>query len=100
MADYPASRDDIITGIKNQANAIRRGRELREEGFGLNWHPTWGHSVSIPSGEVFSETRLNVRYGMVDNKDELEKAKEYLAICEEFLMQTSEANRGYRLGTQ
>jgi len=80
------------------ADAIKKGRALREKGFMLHCHPILGKSVSIPSGEQFDNTRLNVRYSMVDNKDELEEAKEYLVLCEEFLMRTSEVDRGYRLG--
>jgi hypothetical protein len=94
---YPTSREDIIAGIESQAQAIERGRVLREKGFGFHWHPIWGHSVSIPSGEDFSDTRLKVRYSMVDNKGELEEANEYLVLCEKFLMKESDASRGYRL---
>jgi|GEM_PF-5622733 len=97
MAEYPKSREDIVAGITGQAEAIKRGRKLRDAGFGYHWHQFWGSSVSIPAGEQFSDTRLNVRYGMADSKKVLEDAKEYLVLCEEFLVHTSEATRGFRL---
>ena len=81
--------------------AIQKGKKLREKGYELHWHPIWGHSVKIPSGEQLCETEMKVRYG--DSKDrnfkkELREALEYLVICEEVLMKTSEVSRGFKLG--
>jgi len=98
MADY-LSREQIK--IPNKFVARQIGRELREEGYKLHSHPTWGHSIKIPSGEQLTETEMIVRYGGSDNekfKKELEKALEYLVICEKILMKTSEVSRGFRLG--
>ena len=98
MTEYPKSELEIISKFRSMEEVVDRGRELREKGFKLHCHPTWGESVSIPSGEEFDNVRLNVRYDMADNKNELGEAREYLVICKKFLMQTSDISRGYRLG--
>ena len=76
---------------------IQRGKELRKKGYRLIQHEVFSDSVEIPGGEQFDEARLNVRYNMADNKDELEEAKEYLMLCETILARTSTIGRGYEL---
>jgi len=79
--------------------AIQRGRALRREGFRIVHHGVFSDSVEIPGGEHFDEARLNVRYNMVEDEDKskIEKAKEYLILCETMLRQTSSNQRGYEL---
>ena len=79
--------------------AIKRGGELRKEGYRIVYHGVFANRVEIPGGEHFDEARLNVRYSMVEDEDKskIEKAKEYLILCETKLGQTSIPQRGYRL---
>ena len=92
-----ASRESIVAGVESAIDAIEKGRALREKGLGFHCHPIWGNSVSISSGEQFDNTKLNVRYAMVKNTSELDEAKKYLVLCEEFLIKESDISRGYGL---
>ncbi|MCK4649955.1 hypothetical protein KAT36_01860 [Candidatus Pacearchaeota archaeon] len=85
MTNHPILKSKVMIKFANDAEINSRGKELRKEGYKLHWHPIWGHSVEIPSGEHLYETQIKVRYHNSNNKRELENAFEYLTLCKETL---------------
>lgn len=86
MERYLPSNEEILKKFKTENQIIERGKELREEGYKLHHHMIYGHSVEIPSGEVLNRTQMTVRYADAPNKEEFEKASEYLILCGEKLV--------------
>ena len=98
MADSLKSRIEIINKFGGMKQIMNRGRELKERGYKIHWHPTWGNSVEIPSTrECLSETQINIRYHEANNKEEIRGAYEYLVLYEEEFKHIPESRLGFIL---